>query len=268
MTEYDDREISLADGQPFELYEFYHDCGYIYRTTLAESVYDGVIEYTPCAISRSGLRQGESVPKDSTTLTLPRGDSLAVALLDQPPDAVTTLTIKRLHYGLLATNAIVVWKGRVTSIGVEREEAKITCESIYTSIKRMGLNAKFELNCVHALYFTGCGLNQLVYKVTGEVTAINNIVEITIPAASAYANGWFTGGMCVLNNVYRFITTHTGQVVTLVHQLPDLAVGDSVDIYPGCDHTLDTCINKFSNQLNFLGFPWMPELNPFETRVG
>jgi len=42
------------------------------------------------------------------------------------------------------------------------------------------------------------------------------------------------------------------------------AVGDQVRAYPGCDHSLITCANKFGNSLNFGGFPFMPEKNPMD----
>jgi uncharacterized phage protein (TIGR02218 family) len=31
--------------------------------------------------------------------------------------------------------------------------------------------------------------------------------------------------------------------------------GDGVTLYPGCDKTIDTCKNKFNNNLNFQGEP-------------
>ncbi len=37
-----------------------------------------------------------------------------------------------------------------------------------------------------------------------------------------------------------------------------IAVGDIVRVTAGCDKTKDICINKFSNLLNFRGFPQMP----------
>ncbi|WP_269915579.1 phage BR0599 family protein [Acinetobacter sp. HY1485] len=43
----------------------------------------------------------------------------------------------------------------------------------------------------------------------------------------------------------------------------DLALGDVVSIYPGCDKLNTTCTDKFNNILNFGGFPFMPSSNPF-----
>jgi hypothetical protein len=35
------------------------------------------------------------------------------------------------------------------------------------------------------------------------------------------------------------------------------AVGDQFQLLPGCDHSLATCTNVFSNQLHFGGFPYI-----------
>ncbi len=38
----------------------------------------------------------------------------------------------------------------------------------------------------------------------------------------------------------------------------DASVGDTLDLYAGCDKRAETCRTKFSNILNFRGFPHMP----------
>ena len=50
----------------------------------------------------------------------------------------------------------------------------------------------------------------------------------------------------------------TGQVTMFLPFPRTVAVGDKLRLYPGCDKRLDTCINKFSNVLEFGGFPYVP----------
>lgn len=84
----------------------------------------------------------------------------------------------------------------------------------------------------------------------------------------SFSDGWFTQGM---------LTWQTGQnagssgivrldskrgndhVVELWEEtrLP-IAAGDQVKLTAGCDKTSDTCRDKFSNLLNFRGFPHLP----------
>lgn len=61
----------------------------------------------------------------------------------------------------------------------------------------------------------------------------------------------------------RYISAHLGSTVTLSNQIPELTAGKQVEVYPGCDHTLATCRDKFGNHINFGGFPWIPGRNPF-----
>jgi hypothetical protein len=37
----------------------------------------------------------------------------------------------------------------------------------------------------------------------------------------------------------------------------------TVNLYPGCNKSMDHCINRFDNILNYGGFPWIPGKNPF-----
>ena len=55
----------------------------------------------------------------------------------------------------------------------------------------------------------------------------------------------------------------SGGAVTLSAPIPGLKAGDAFEAYPGCDHTLSTCADKFGNQLNYGGFPYIPVKNPF-----
>jgi hypothetical protein len=54
-------------------------------------------------------------------------------------------------------------------------------------------------------------------------------------------------------------------VADLSLQMPivGLQIGDSVEVYAGCDWLVQTCNGKFGNKNNFGGFPELPTKNPF-----
>lgn len=265
MTTYTDMETSAAGGQPFELYEFANSAGTIYYTSRAEVWHDGGIIYWPLAITRSSLRQGESVPKDAVTLTVARGSDLAQALMALAVGEVTTVTIKRTHAGLDPGEAVTVWKGRITGQAPEEEKYVVAAESIYTSIRRQGLSMKFELTCVWPLYGTGCGVNRQLYRTDVSVAVVDGV---SVQLSGSFSAGYLTGGILEHEGAGRFIKAQSGvDTVTIARTLPDLATGDTVSVYPGCDHTVDTCRNKFGNLNNYLGFPWIPKQNPFDGRI-
>jgi len=188
-----------------------------------------------------------------------------------------TLTIFRGHEQVLG-ETVAHWKGRVVGAEVEGQRILLQAESIFSTLRRAGVRAKYQRLCRHALYGRGCGLDIALYWLTGTVTAISaNTLSVTIPEAAGQPDGWYRGGVLRFGVQLGFITGHAGAVLTLSRPMPDLAAaiaapeidpetGDPlpvlVDIAPGCDLRAATCAAKFGNLLNFGGFPEIPGQNP------
>ncbi len=83
-----------------------------------------------------------------------------------------------------------------------------------------------------------------------------------------FADGWFSGGLMKVldgDNADRSFQLNThrqsseGAVIDLVSAPPSpLLAGLNVELTAGCDKRFETCRNKFSNHLNFRGFPHIP----------
>lgn len=267
MTTYNDKEFSIADAEPFELYDFVHGTWTMYLTTRATEFYvsDNQV-YLPTAITRGRINQGEKINKDSITITIPRGHDLAAQFINFPPETSTTVTIRRLHRGLAFTEAIVIWKGRVIGGEPKGETMDIICESIFTSLRRYGLRLRAELICQHTLYSPECGANQPLYRFDNAISAISG-TALTMASTSAKADGWFNGGILDYQGDTRFILFHAGNTIKISRPMASLKAGITVALYPGCDRTMDICKNKFGNLNNYLGFPWIPSVNPFEVNI-
>ncbi|MEJ8473961.1 DUF2163 domain-containing protein [Roseibium algae] len=92
--------------------------------------------------------------------------------------------------------------------------------------------------------------------------------ELIAAGLSDYASGWFSGGRFeVLDGTeagFRSeIAAHLveGNDVRLsLWQAPPtpLAIGTAIRVIAGCDKRFSTCVAKFSNSVNFQGFPHMP----------
>jgi hypothetical protein len=98
--------------------------------------------------------------------------------------------------------------------------------------------------------------------------------SITIQTFGDPANkptGWYNGGWIEYNsNGARYmvgVTYHNvlGGLPTLQLQYEPagLAYGTSVRLYPNCNHSMTTCMNKFGNSLNNGAQPFIPYKNPF-----
>lgn len=111
-----------------------------------------------------------------------------------------------------------------------------------------------------------CGVDLTGLRATGAIVAADTL-QASVAGLSGFDGGWFGFG------VLTFTTgVLAGQAVDIgAHQAGDPArltfwlplpeapqPGDQFDIVPGCDKAFSTCRGKFSNALNFQGFPHMP----------
>lgn len=248
-------------GSPVELYLFIRGTE-VWRFTNADRpiTYD-LYEYSPVAVSRSSIKLIEDVFKSGISLNFHRSELLAAEFLIYSPDTSTTLTIFRGHYG--DNDYISYWKGRVVGASATGNTIQVECESVFTSSKRPGLRAHYEYNCRYALYSAKCGASPQANVVSLPVGAVTTSIEIEVTGANAYADGWFTGGMIEYAGNYRFILAHVGDTITLSRPLIGLEAGITLQVYKGCDHSKETCNTKFNNIINFGGFPWIPNKNPY-----
>lgn len=258
-------ETSRDDGQPIELYKFRRGVDeWTYASGDASVVHLGAT-YTPATIARSepDLAQGAQRSGASLTLEVPR--DFAVASLFRgvaPPPGTVTLTIYRKHRA--DAEVVTYWVGRVRGVSWAGARATLECEGLDAMLKRPALRRGVGINCEHMLYDQGCGLVATAFRATGTLASI---AGATLQAAvfATQANGWWVSGFVrVGNDDYRMVTAHTGDTVTVLSPFEDLAAGDAIEVFAGCDRTFATCGSKFNNQPRFGGWPYWPEKNPYK----
>lgn len=257
-------EASAAGGAPLELYAFTQGTKSWYYSSGTQEFSNLGRLFVPYPIKRDRIKQGGDALKETLTLTFPRGNEFASQFLGLAPDAVTTVSVYRMHWTDPDKQLIQYWKGRVAGAKADGNTIQIECESVFTSIKRPGLRARFELSCRHTLYARGCGLNQESYVFSGPLISISGGVVLRVQGSGVFPGGYFTGGMVVAPDASsRFIVAHTSDQVTVSRPFNTLAGNAELRLYPGCDHLRTTCNTKFNNLDNFGGFPWIPIKNPF-----
>lgn len=263
-------EDSVEGAVPIELYEFSYQ-GTTQRYNSGDQ--DRLIELVPypCArISRSEIiDSGKNVTTTNMTITAEPDFPPAQVFAICPPSDVVNLVIKRIHTGDL-TDPRVIWMGRVISVGWSQEDCKITCQSLFTRLKQPGLRRLYGATCPHLLYSQGtgnCGVDPEAFKAQ---VLISGAEGITVQGAgfAAFPDQYFQGGKLEVEispGVFekRGIQAHVGDTLTMTHRLPGLEGLMTVDVYPGCDKKITTCHNKFNNVVNFGGFPYIPQKNPF-----
>ena len=271
MSTYSNLETSAHGGRPVELFRFVHGGQVWTYSSGPETDHAGEI-YVAFPIGRDDMQQTRELGKSGLEVLVPRTCELSLLYLAGSPEHVVTLTVFRTHVGA-SDGPVVYWKGRIVSVDwPDPATAKLVCESVFTSLKRPGLRARYQRMCRHALYMPGCGVDKSAYAVSGTISAINAArTEITIPEAAAHPPDYFMGGfLSTADGTMRFISAHVGPSVTLANPAPVLVdlvgVSGGATIYPGCSRNRETCHERFNNILNFGGWPWIPLRNPFDGR--
>lgn len=222
-------------------------------------------DYVPAPIGRGGSTVKNEMSKANMDVRLDLEHALAQDLLARWVEASTVLTV----FTKRNSGTDVTWKGRLVSVVPDDDHLKLVFESIYTSMRRPGLRARFQKNCRHALYARGCYVDPVDFEWPGEVQTMTGVV-LTIPEAADKEDGYFTGGMIAApDGTMSYITNHLGDAVTLGRVSSSLGAafadegpGLAVLLYPGCDHSYATCRDKFSNEDNYGGFDYIPTKNP------
>lgn len=256
-----------------ELYRFVEgDSGAIYTVTNADEteVYDagdGAETYAPVEIGRDEAVGKGNMERANVTISFALSNERVMNWFTSSLDFPITVTI----FSKDEETYEVEWKGRLASVTPEKSTLKFVFESVFTSMRRMGLRQRYQITCPYSLYGDGCGLDKEDFDTSGAITNVTNNV-VTFPAADAFADGYFNAGIFEDNvGNLRFITSHVGDQLTLIRPMNPLLAyiaengytGLTGRIFPGCDRSTQTCNDKFNNLLNHGGFPFMPNKNPF-----
>lgn len=233
--------------------------------TVTYNAGDGDEDYIPVSIQRSEVESRNELSRANLEVQVSLTNEAGLRWLADNGELLVGLTV--FEKDVLGTVS-VIWKGRLAGVIPGMESIVLKFESIFTSLRRPGLRARYQKSCRHPLYGRGCNLNAEDFAVAGTCTALTGLVA-TVTEASAQPDGYYIGGMLrTPDGVLVYITGHTGAAITLQRQsfnLQQAAEGGfpfDVTIYPGCPHDRNSCNTKFNNLLNYGGFDFIPQKNP------
>jgi len=111
----------------------------------------------------------------------------------------------------------------------------------------------------------GVDLDDPQYKTAGAVTALRDSQSFIADGFEIFADSWFAHGLLTWVtganaglSVHIKTQTSNGAVALWLPAGADIAIGDQFTATAGCDKRFETCRTKFSNAINFRGFPLMP----------
>lgn len=273
---YTETDESTQDGQLVLLYKFVRgDMNWFYNSTANTISHDGQ-DWEPASISISVLRQSQEIAKNVITLRFAADHELMDQFKGRMPEQQMSVTVLRGHKDV---GYIVAWKGAVSGAKPDIKYVDLECDPLYIALSADGLPEKFSKNCRYALYGRGCNVDKTLFAVEATVSLLDGLI-MTVPEASAFSDGYFSGGEIALATGYSaMISHHAGTQCTLLrpfYALIDLLDGTTAVnsyssefgasdalIYPGCDLIMTTCQSRFDNLINYGGQPWRPSKNPF-----
>lgn len=272
MSVYSDRETSVHDGEPIECYEFVGTYK-TYRYTSSDlPVTVGGSTYVPVPVKRSSIKAGVY---DEDNIKLDVVMPISVALVKDYGFQVTQprirLRLLRVHRGTdFSTDFKVIWLGNVTTFNIANNTATIAIPSIFADAMSGNIpSVYFGTPCNHVLFDSGCKISRAANTLSANVVAVSgNSVEID--TLGVFPDGSFIGGEIAdtARNDRRMITGQAGTLLTVNYPFSGLAAGTTVEVTRGCDHGYNSdCKNKYNNQINHGGFPFIPAVNPFESGI-
>ena len=171
---------------------------------------------------------------------------------------------------------VLLWfYGRVAECEVGRSTIAVRVKSLLNLLAVQQMPRRlYQASCGHVFGDPMCGYDRTAGEnAAGTATGIGaatiaaqtgssqaQIVTTFSPTpATAYDQGTMTCLTGANAGASRTISSVTGGILyQLQPWLSPVAVGDTFQILPGCDHSTATCDATFQNLLRFGGFPYIP----------
>lgn len=271
---FDSIEISEYGNAPIETYEFQRNGKFWRYTSSDEDFFPNLgTQFDSIAIKRGRILSTQDIGKTSLKVTVTRRADVVDQFIATSPTDIITLKLTRYHAGD-PLNSAITFNGRIVNVKFKENDVELTCQPIFSALKRPGLRRVYQAACPHVLYGTSCKANSAVFSTDAILSDVsgNSITSASLIVAvdPTYNPAWFTGGYVEFINGgqvdRRFITAFNNASGTLTLNLPfsDLVAGDTIKAFAGCNHTKDVCNGKFVNLLNYGGFPFIPQKNPMD----
>ncbi|MEL6373394.1 MAG: DUF2163 domain-containing protein [Pseudomonadota bacterium] len=128
----------------------------------------------------------------------------------------------------------------------------------------------FQYSCDADLGDARCGVDvaQAAFRGVGVVTEVASQRRVSASGLAAFAEGWFQRGLLTwtqganaglsIEVKSHMLANGTATLALWQTMTYEIAVGDGFAVSAGCDKAFTTCRDRFSNAINFRGFPHIP----------
>jgi uncharacterized phage protein (TIGR02218 family) len=178
-----------------------------------------------------------------------------------------TVVVQRLFsatFGSWSAGSITLFRGNIADIKCDQAHAECSVKSRKELLNIPMPYNTYQQSCRWPLYSLGCGISAPAFQVNATVAtgSIPLLLNTTLSNIDHYFDEGYliftTGANMGVRRAVRQYLNASGQILFFIPLPNTPATGDVFQAFPGCDHTSATCLNKFSNLINFGGMPFLP----------
>lgn len=222
-----------------------------------EDITSGTLKYTALAIQRGGIDVNHSKSECDVTMPCTAEPANYFALFNPPGVLWLEITSYPSMYRLFI--------GKVVKCSLKATDgiATLSAVSLQSVLAGSIPNETYSTTCELDLFDVKCGVAESAHSVTLTVGSFTFPDPLTLQAGAlaSYPNGHFAGGLVQCGMESSFVIAHTGVNAKLMYPLQTWADQSYLVVSPGCNKTLANCRNKFANEVNFGGCPFIPNVN-------
>ena len=157
---------------------------------------------------------------------------------------------------------VVLFAGRISDIDCSRTGIDMKCRSHLELLNIQMPRRLWQPSCSHVFGDAMCQFNRASLAATFSCASGSTQTVIQGPPSNGvpYLQGTIIGMSGANTGETRTITGFVpgGSVTVKLAFLATPVTGDEFQLLPGCDRSLATCTNTFSNQIHFGGMPFIP----------
>lgn len=274
---YDSDERSISQNRPIDLLLIQSpSLGTFGHTSHTSSITVGPFSFTPSTLDRSAIQVNQDAAGRELIVSLPITHPVVLRFCATGiPEQAVTITLFRMQE--VSGQTQQQWTGFATGLRVVGHMAEIRVPSQMDDALKVRLPViRAQKICNHVLFDNYCspspgtnGPDPAAFRVSTTVVSQSiapGVVTLAVASVGGNPDDWATFGDVnhVASGQRSFIVDHTGTSLKLDKPLVNVSVGDALTITAGCAHDNVTCRDKFSNILNFGGFPEINSLiNPW-----
>ena len=273
---FEEREDSAQEGNIANLFLITYGSGsgdYFAYTDWDRPITFDSKDYEAIPITRAAVDSEASLDETPFIVQMSPLASFVDYMQTRVPARRVSLVIRQGHFDDPDAEYPVVWTGRVVLMERKPTYVELSCESIVTALRKIGLRRNYQRQCPYSLYEPPCNATRTV-QVTRTPTQVgDHLFAVPTGWNGALPREKFKGGYVRWTDPDTNVT-HSRTIIDIVDPsqttdnvivqgvLEGLTTSISVQFFAGCNHMLSDCRDLHDNLLNFGGQPLIPQENP------